>query len=159
MGLHAILQSPALSVPSPEPAAAAASTRQTRPVRPADLPTCLTFPTCPTFPTFPDPPHLPDRPDPSLITSFAMSSCPLVPFWIDGQRATAHSTRRGVVTNPSTGAQIRSVPMADAADIDAAVQSARRAFPGWRATTPLRRARILARFRELLEAKQKAIAK
>ncbi len=87
-----------------------------------------------------------------------MSSCPLVPFWIDGQRATAHSTRRGVVTNPSTGEQIRNVPMADAADIDAAVQSARRAFPGWRATTPLRRARILARFRELLEANQKAIA-
>ena len=62
------------------------------------------------------------------------------------------------MTNPSTGEQIRSVPMADAADIDAAVQSARRAFPAWRATPPLRRARILARFRELLEANQKAIA-
>jgi malonate-semialdehyde dehydrogenase (acetylating)/methylmalonate-semialdehyde dehydrogenase len=60
--------------------------------------------------------------------------------------------------NPSTGEQIREVPMANAADVDAAVQSARCAFPAWRATPPLRRARILARFRELLEANQKAIA-
>src|SRR3954465_13176970 len=85
-------------------------------------------------------------------------SYPTVPFWIDGQRAPARSTRRGAVMNPSTGEQIREVPMANAADIDAAVRSARRAFPAWRATPPLRRARILARFRELLEANQKAIA-
>jgi malonate-semialdehyde dehydrogenase (acetylating)/methylmalonate-semialdehyde dehydrogenase len=87
-----------------------------------------------------------------------MPELPLVPFWIDGQRVDAHSTRRGVVTNPSTGAVIRHVPLADTADIDRAVQSARRAFPAWRATPPLRRARVLARFRELLEANQKAIA-
>ena len=87
-----------------------------------------------------------------------MSSLPLVPLWLDGRPADAHSTRRGTVMNPSTGAAIRTVVMADAADVDAAVQSARRALPGWRATTPLRRARILARFRELLEANQKAIA-
>jgi malonate-semialdehyde dehydrogenase (acetylating) / methylmalonate-semialdehyde dehydrogenase len=85
-------------------------------------------------------------------------SCPLVPFWIDGQRAEAHSSRRGIVSNPSTGSPIRGVPMADATDIDAAVQSSRRAFVGWRAMPPLRRARILLRFRELLEANQKAIA-
>ena len=85
-------------------------------------------------------------------------SFPLIPFWIDGQRAQALSERRGVVSNPSTGEQIRAVPMANAADIDAAVQSSRRAFPGWRATSPLRRARVLARFRELLEANQKTIA-
>ena len=87
-----------------------------------------------------------------------MPSLPLVPFWIDGQRAAAHSERRGAITNPSTGAPIRTVPLADATDIDAAVQSSRRALPGWRATPPLRRARILARFRELMEANQKAIA-
>ena len=87
-----------------------------------------------------------------------MSSHPLVPLWIDGQRVAAHSSRRGVVMNPSTGEQIRSVPLADPTDVDLAVQSARRAFPAWRDTTPLRRARILARFRELLEANQKAIA-
>jgi len=85
-------------------------------------------------------------------------SLPLVPFWINGQRAASHSERRGIISNPSTGDPIRQVPMADAVDIDVAVQSARAAFPAWRATPPLRRARILARFRELLEANQKAIA-
>ena len=85
-------------------------------------------------------------------------SLPLVPFWIDGRPAAAHSTRLGNVSNPSTGAVIRQVALADAVDIDAAVQSSRKALPGWQATPPLRRARILARFRELLEANQKAIA-
>ena len=85
-------------------------------------------------------------------------SLPLVPFWIHGQRAAAQSERRGIISNPSTGEPIRSVPMANTADVDAAVQSARAAWPAWRATPPLRRARILARFRELLEANQKAIA-
>ena len=85
-------------------------------------------------------------------------SLPLVPFWIDGRPAAAHSTRLGNVSNPSTGAVIRQVPLADASDVDAAVQSSRKALPGWQATPPLRRARILARFRELLEANQKAIA-
>ena len=85
-------------------------------------------------------------------------SLPLVPFWIDGRPAAAHSTRLGNVSNPSTGAVIRQVALADAVDIDAAVQSSRKALPGWQATPPVRRARILARFRELLEANQKAIA-
>jgi malonate-semialdehyde dehydrogenase (acetylating)/methylmalonate-semialdehyde dehydrogenase len=86
-------------------------------------------------------------------------SFPIVPFWIDGQRATiAHSQRCGAVMNPSTGTQVRNVMMADATDVDTAVQSSRRAFPGWRATPALRRARVLTRFRELLEANQKSIA-
>jgi len=87
-----------------------------------------------------------------------LATLPLVPFWIDGQPAAAHSTRLGIITNPSTGAPLRQVPLAGAVDVDTAVQSARRAFPGWRATTPLRRSRILARFRELLEVNQTAIA-
>ncbi len=71
--------------------------------------------------------------------------------WIDGGPAAPHSSRRGDVMNPSTGAVIRKVAMADAVDVDRAVESAAGALPGWRATTPLRRARILTRFRELLE--------
>src|SRR5438045_2673313 len=81
-----------------------------------------------------------------------------VPFWINGARAGAHSARRGNITNPSTGGVIRTVPLADAADVDAAVSAAVAAFPAWSETSPLRRARILTRFRELLEAHQKEIA-
>jgi malonate-semialdehyde dehydrogenase (acetylating)/methylmalonate-semialdehyde dehydrogenase len=87
-----------------------------------------------------------------------VQSAASVPYWIDGRRAAAHSTRLGEVTNPSTGAVIRTVAMADAADIDTAVRSARAAFAEWCVTPPLRRARILTRFRELLEANQKDLA-
>ena len=91
-------------------------------------------------------------------TTVGSAIATVVPFWIDGRHATASSMRRGNVTNPSTGAVIRTVPLANAADVDAAVRSARAAFPGWRATSPLRRARIITRWRELLEANQKVLA-
>src|SRR5581483_2676038 len=81
-----------------------------------------------------------------------------VPLWINGVRTTSTSTRTGEVTNPATGQVTRRVPFANAADVDAAVRSAAAAFPGWRATPALRRARILTRFRELLEQHQKELA-
>jgi malonate-semialdehyde dehydrogenase (acetylating)/methylmalonate-semialdehyde dehydrogenase len=79
-------------------------------------------------------------------------SAPLLPLWIDNQPVPAASTRTGDVFNPATGAVIRRVPLANRADVERAVAAARAAFPGWRDTTPLRRARILTRFRELMEA-------
>jgi malonate-semialdehyde dehydrogenase (acetylating)/methylmalonate-semialdehyde dehydrogenase len=53
---------------------------------------------------------------------------------------------------------VRTVPFAVPADIDAAVKAAVAAFPAWGATPPLRRARILTRFRELMEQHQKELA-
>jgi malonate-semialdehyde dehydrogenase (acetylating)/methylmalonate-semialdehyde dehydrogenase len=72
-------------------------------------------------------------------------------LWINGKREPAASGRSGDVFNPATGEVVRRVAMAGAADVERAVGAARAAFPGWRATTPLRRARILTRFRELME--------
>lgn len=91
------------------------------------------------------------------VTSPAASA--VVPFWIDGRHTMSQGARSGPVTNPSTGDVIRSVTMANAADVDLAVRSARAAFPAWRVTPPLRRARILTRFRERLEANREALAK
>jgi malonate-semialdehyde dehydrogenase (acetylating)/methylmalonate-semialdehyde dehydrogenase len=51
------------------------------------------------------------------------------------------------------------VPFANATDVDAAVRAAAAAFPAWRATPALRRARILTRFRELLEQHHKELAR
>ena len=86
------------------------------------------------------------------------SSLFTVPLWIDGGPFPSSSGRSGVVSNPATGENIRTVPYADAADVDRAVQAAARAFPQWSMTTPLRRARILTRFRELLDKHQKEVA-
>ena len=81
-----------------------------------------------------------------------------VPLWIDGKAQPATSTRSAGVTNPATGQVVRQVPLANARDIDAAVASAQRAFPAWRDTPPLRRARILMRYRELLDAHRAELA-
>src|SRR3954463_12333010 len=88
-----------------------------------------------------------------------LKAVPSVPLWIDGKQKPASSSRAGDITNPATGQVTKRVPFCNAADIDAAVQSAQRAFPAWRDTPPLRRARILMRFRELLDANKDELAK
>jgi malonate-semialdehyde dehydrogenase (acetylating)/methylmalonate-semialdehyde dehydrogenase len=82
-----------------------------------------------------------------------------LPLWIGGRAVPATTLRYGEVTNPATGEVVRHVPLANAADVDAAVQAATAAFPEWRAAPPLRRARVLMRFRELMEAHKKDLAR
>jgi malonate-semialdehyde dehydrogenase (acetylating)/methylmalonate-semialdehyde dehydrogenase len=81
-----------------------------------------------------------------------------VPLWINGRRQSATTARHGEVTNPATGAVVRQVPFCNEADIDAAVQAAKAAFPAWRRTPALRRARVLMRYRDLLEKHREALA-
>jgi malonate-semialdehyde dehydrogenase (acetylating)/methylmalonate-semialdehyde dehydrogenase len=63
------------------------------------------------------------------------------------------------VTNPATGAVIRKVPFCNAADIDGAVKAATAAASGWGDTPPLRRARVMQKFLQLLQANQKELAR
>ncbi|OIR01867.1 putative 3-oxopropanoate dehydrogenase [mine drainage metagenome] len=83
---------------------------------------------------------------------------PTLSLWINGQRAQSASSRFADVTNPASGEVIRQVPLANRADIDNAVAAAKAAFPGWRDTPPLRRARILNKFRDLLETHRAELA-
>jgi malonate-semialdehyde dehydrogenase (acetylating) / methylmalonate-semialdehyde dehydrogenase len=55
------------------------------------------------------------------------------------------------VPDPSTGALLARVPLSTSGDVDAAVQAARRAFPGWRETPVPDRARRILKLRSLLE--------
>ncbi len=82
-----------------------------------------------------------------------------IPLWINGKPASATSTRSGEVTNPATGAVSGRVPYCNEADIDTAVKAAQAAFPAWRDTPPLRRARILMRYRELIDAHRDELAR
>src|SRR3989442_2185916 len=95
---------------------------------------------------------------PGMASTPAASATVRVPLWINGKTTASHSARSGEVTNAATGEVVRTVPFADAKDVDEAVKAAVAAFPAWRAKTPLRRARILERFRELMEQHQKEIA-
>ena len=82
-----------------------------------------------------------------------------VPMWVDGRAQPTAGKRRGEVTNPATGRVVRRISFCNAADVDAAVQSAARAFPAWRGTPPLRRARVMQKFLQLLQASQKDLAR
>ncbi len=55
------------------------------------------------------------------------------------------------VHNPATGETIARTPLSTAEDLDTAVAAAKKAFPAWRDTPPMVRARTLFRFRQLLE--------
>ncbi|MGV1681533.1 CoA-acylating methylmalonate-semialdehyde dehydrogenase [Sphingopyxis sp. NJF-3] len=66
--------------------------------------------------------------------------------------------RGGDVFNPSTGQVQARVAFSTAADLDRAVAAAAAAQPEWAATNPQRRARVMFRFRELLEANMQALA-
>ena len=74
-----------------------------------------------------------------------------IPHFIGGKKVAGQSGRVGPVFNPVTGEQTARVPLASAAELQKALDAAREAFPGWAMTTPLRRARVLSRFRDLLE--------
>jgi malonate-semialdehyde dehydrogenase (acetylating)/methylmalonate-semialdehyde dehydrogenase len=78
-----------------------------------------------------------------------------VPLWIDGTRSGDGCARRH---HQSGDGRVTKRAVLQTADIDAAVQAAQRAFPAWRDAPPLRRARILMRFRELLDQNKDALA-
>jgi len=71
--------------------------------------------------------------------------------YINGQHVVGNGNRRAPVFNPATGAVSAEVALANAEDTRRAIAAAHTAFPTWAATTPLRRARIMFRFRDLVE--------
>ena len=71
--------------------------------------------------------------------------------YINGRKVAGASGRFGDVFNPATGELSARVPLASAAETATAVEAAAAAFPAWRDTPPLQRARVMFRFKELLE--------
>ena len=71
--------------------------------------------------------------------------------YINGQRVEGTSGRYGDVFNPTTGEVTAHVPLASAEETAAAIEAAAAAFPAWRDTPPLSRARVFFRFKELLD--------
>ncbi len=71
--------------------------------------------------------------------------------FIDGREQASESDRFGDVFNPATGQVQARVPMASAAEVDAAVAAASKAFPAWAITPPIKRARCMFRLKALLD--------
>ena len=72
--------------------------------------------------------------------------------WINGAPSAGTSDRMGPVFNPATGEQVAQVHLASGADVNTAVAAAKAALPAWSSLPPLRRARVMFRFNELILA-------
>ena len=80
-----------------------------------------------------------------------------VGHWIDGK--TVHDQgRTQPVFNPATGQSSLSVELASRATVESAIASAEQALPAWRATPPLKRARVMSKLKVLLEDNADRIA-
>jgi len=79
--------------------------------------------------------------------------------FIGGKHVAGTSGRFGPIFNPTTGEQTAQVPFASQAEMAAAVANAAEAAVGWGATSPLIRARVMFRFKDLVEKDIDAIAR
>lgn len=81
-----------------------------------------------------------------------------VHHWIDGRVVESQSGRTAPIYNPALGEQTGEVGLASVDEVDAAVASAKAAAAGWRATSLSKRAEVMFRLRELVDANRKEIA-
>jgi malonate-semialdehyde dehydrogenase (acetylating)/methylmalonate-semialdehyde dehydrogenase len=79
------------------------------------------------------------------------ASLPEIPHFINGKKIQTTSGRHQPVFNPATGAAIANVALASVDEVSAAIAVASKAAPAWAETAPLKRARVLSKFKELLE--------
>jgi malonate-semialdehyde dehydrogenase (acetylating)/methylmalonate-semialdehyde dehydrogenase len=83
----------------------------------------------------------------------------VVKNYIDGKWRPSTATTTLPITNSATGEEIGRTPLSPASDVDAAVRAAVAAFPRWRATPAVDRARVLFRLKALLDEHKEALAR
>ena len=75
----------------------------------------------------------------------------LIQHYINGKTYKGSSSRKGKVFNPATGSQESEIILGTKSDLDHAVENAKTAFEKWSQVTPLQRARIIFKYKELIE--------
>jgi malonate-semialdehyde dehydrogenase (acetylating) / methylmalonate-semialdehyde dehydrogenase len=90
------------------------------------------------------------------VTQKELTTCKML---VGGKWTESKATEFATVANPSTGETIARVPMGGKSDVDTAVQAAQKAFQSWRDVPVVERARIMFKFKALLEQNYEAIAK
>ena len=83
----------------------------------------------------------------------------LIEHYIGGKIVTGSSSRKGKVFNPATGTQESEVLLASKSDLDLAVQKAKQSFESWSNTPSLQRARIIFKYKELIEKNSDLLTK
>ncbi|GAB4216875.1 MAG: CoA-acylating methylmalonate-semialdehyde dehydrogenase [Synechococcales cyanobacterium] len=79
--------------------------------------------------------------------------------WINGQRVDIPGARTSPIYNPWLGTVTGEVALAEETEVEAAVQGSRLAQPQWAAIPPVRRVRVLFRFRDLVERHSQDLSK
>ena len=80
-------------------------------------------------------------------------------YFVDGQWLDSKTEKYMPVYNPSTGAVIAETPCCTSEEVEAAIQSAKAAFPAWSNTPVMKRVQVLYKFRELLIEHMDELAK
>ena len=75
----------------------------------------------------------------------------LIEHFINGKIAKGSSKKTSKVFNPATGEQTSEVNLASKNDVDLAIQKAKQAFTDWSRKPPAQRARVIFKFKELIE--------
>ena len=83
---------------------------------------------------------------------------PVISHHINGRAVAGRSERYGEVFNPAFGSVAAHVPLASVAEVGAAVAAAKAAYPAWSEMAPLKRARVLFKFKQLLDEHQEELA-
>jgi malonate-semialdehyde dehydrogenase (acetylating)/methylmalonate-semialdehyde dehydrogenase len=92
------------------------------------------------------------------VTGTTGTELPEITHWIDGKRVSGTSGRTAPVFDPALGVATKNVALADQSEIDAAIASAKAAFPAWRDLSITKRQQILFRYRELLNERKDELA-
>jgi malonate-semialdehyde dehydrogenase (acetylating)/methylmalonate-semialdehyde dehydrogenase len=94
-----------------------------------------------------------NAPDPARAAALAS-----IDHWIDGRVVPGQSGRTADVFNPALGAVTGKVALASRQEVDKAVASAQAAFPAWADMPPIRRARVMFKYLELLNKHRDELA-
>jgi acyl-CoA reductase-like NAD-dependent aldehyde dehydrogenase len=95
---------------------------------------------------------------PALSVDHAIAALPAMKLFIGGQWVDSDSKDLIHVINPATGKRLASIPHASANDVAKAVESARKAWDGWRLTPPFERAAACHRIADRIIAHKEEIA-
>ena len=83
----------------------------------------------------------------------------LIEHFIDGKITKGSSKKTSKVFNPATGEQIAEVNLASKTDLNLAVEKAKKAFIEWSKKPPAQRARVIFKFKELIEKNSDELTK
>ena len=83
----------------------------------------------------------------------------LLEHFVGGKLISGSSDRKGKVFNPATGEQESEVRLANKSDLDQAVEVAKKAFETWSLKPSLQRARVMFKFKELIEKNSDELTK